>query len=156
MDAETLMRRAIEQAAAARAAGQTPVGCAIALDGNLIAANHNRVLATTDPTAHAEIVTLRQACGELGRIHLEGAIVACTLEPCPMCLAALHWARVSAVYFGAAIADSRALGFNEIPIAAAQFAHLAGDRMQLVGGIMIDECRSVLAGSQDNDRPTSY
>lgn len=143
MDVESLMRAAIDQAQAAIAAGQTPVGCAIALDDVVVAANHNRVLQTTDITAHAEIVTLREACARTGRIHLEGAVVASTLEPCPMCMAALHWARVDTVYYGATIADSTAAGFNELRIGAADVLRLGGSNVKLVGGILAQECVAV-------------
>ena len=156
MDAETLMRLAIAQAQASIAAGQTPVGCAIAIGDQVIAANHNRVLATTDITAHAEMVTIREACTRLSRIHLEGAVVASTLEPCPMCMAALHWARVDTVYYGATIADSTAVGFNELRIPAADVIRLGGSNIKLTGGILRRECLAVFEQSDTGRRPATY
>lgn len=136
---EDLMRQAIDVARVAIAAGQTPIGCAIAVGGRLIAA-HNRVLATTDITAHAEISAIRDACKQLGEIQLSGAIVASTTEPCPMCMAALHWARVDTVCYGATIADAKAAGFNELRIPAAEIIRLGGSSVRLVSGILVDEC----------------
>jgi tRNA(Arg) A34 adenosine deaminase TadA len=156
MDAEALMRVAIEQARSAILAGQTPVGCAIALADKVVAANHNRVLETTDITAHAEMVTIREACTRLGRIHLEGAIVASTLEPCPMCMAALHWARVDTVYYGATIADSAAVGFNELHISAADVIRLGGSPIKLAGGILAKECLAIFEQLGTGRPPATY
>ena len=90
MDREELMRQAIEIARAGIELGQSPFGCAIARDDILLACRHNTVLATPDSTAHAEINALRTACFATHSVHLAGAIVATTCEPCPMCTAALH------------------------------------------------------------------
>ncbi|MEM7290691.1 MAG: nucleoside deaminase [Pseudomonadota bacterium] len=100
------MQLAIDKTREGIARGQSPFGCAIARDGVVIAVAHNTVLETTDITAHAEVNALRQACREVEDIHLAGAVVATTCEPCPMCMAALHWARVDTVYFGATIDDA--------------------------------------------------
>ena len=101
MSPEELMQQAIESARIGMSAGQSPFGCAIAREGTLLAAAHNTVVQTVDITAHAEVNALRAACSATRNIHLEGAVVATTCEPCPMCMAALHWARVDTVYFGA-------------------------------------------------------
>ncbi len=143
MTPEALMRLAMEQARAAIAAGQTPFGCAIAIGERVVAASHNRVHATTDITAHAEIVALREACQATGAIHLSGALVASTCEPCPMCMAALHWARVDTVIYGATIADARAAGFNELRIAAGEIVRLGGSSVKLRGDVLRDECAAL-------------
>ena len=106
MDPSELMRLAIEKCRQGIAAGQSPFGCAIARDGKLLSCSHNTVVLTTDITAHAEVNAIREACRAVGDIFLDGAIVATTCEPCPMCMAALHWARVDTVYYGATIADA--------------------------------------------------
>jgi len=98
MRLDELMRLAIDKGEPAIEKGQTPFGCAIALDGRILAADHNTVWASTDITCHAEVNAIRAACRELGLIFLEGATVASTCEPCPMCMAALHWARVVTVW----------------------------------------------------------
>jgi guanine deaminase len=155
MNLEALMQRAIDVARLAIAAGQTPIGCAIAVAGQTFAA-HNRVLASTDITAHAEISCLRDTCKHLGRIHLEGAIVASTTEPCPMCMAALHWARVDTVCYGATIADAQAAGFNELCIPAAEIVRLGGSPVKLVSGILVDPCVALFEQWQKSGRAVAY
>lgn len=145
MDPEELMRRAIHMARQGIAAGQSPFGCAIALDERLLACRHNNVLAITDITAHAEINALRTACQVVNCIHLEGAIVASTCEPCPMCMAALHWARVDTVFYGATIDDARAVGFNELRLPAADVLRFGGSHVRLVPGVLADECRELFS-----------
>ena len=137
------MQAAIDRANEGVAAGQSPFGCAISLGGAIVAAEHNRVLATTDITAHAEITALREACRRAGTIDLSGAVVASTCEPCAMCMAALHWARVEIVYFGATIADAEAAGFNELALPAADVLRLGRSSVQLTGGILVEECRQL-------------
>ncbi len=89
-------------------------------DGEVLSCSHNTVVLTTDITAHAEVNAIREACREIGDIFLDGAIVATTCEPCPMCMSALHWARVETVYYGATIADADYAGFNELQLPAAE------------------------------------
>ncbi len=83
-----------------------PFGAVVARDGKVIGRGHNRVLADSDPTAHAEVVALRDACRREKRIDLEG-------EPCPMCLAAAYWARVDAIIFANSRSDAAAIGFGD-------------------------------------------
>ena len=111
----------------------------------IIAAAHNCVLATHDITAHAEIAALRMAGANTKQIHYPGALVASTCEPCPMCMAALHWARVEHVVFGATIADAEAAGFNELRIPAADIIRLGGSSVKLTGGVLVDECAALFA-----------
>jgi tRNA(Arg) A34 adenosine deaminase TadA len=139
------MRQAVEAARRGIQKGQSPFGCAISLDGTLLAVEHNRVFASTDITAHAEITALREACSKSGRIHLQGAIVASTCEPCPMCMAALHWARVARVYYGASIEDATAVGFNELRVPAAELLRSGGSSLEIVAGILPDECRALFS-----------
>jgi len=145
IDPAELMRLAIEKCRQGLASGQSPFGCAIAVGDRVLAAAHNCVLAATDITAHAEIIALRAACRQAGQIHLPGAIVATTCEPCAMCTGGLHWARVDTVYFGATIADAEAAGFNEIQLPAADMARLGHSRLRLVPGLLSGECRQLFA-----------
>jgi guanine deaminase len=156
MNQETLMQKAIEAAEMAIRAGQTPIGCAIALGDQVVAACHNRVLATTDITAHAEIVALRAACALTGQIHLEGALVASTCEPCPMCMAALHWARVDTVCYGATIADAKAAGFNELRIPAAEIVRLGGSSVKLIAGVLSEPCVALFDQWRRTGRAEAY
>ena len=145
MTPEELMQRAVDKARNGIAAGQSPFGCAIALDGELIACEHNTVVADPDSTAHAEINALRAACRHAGRYLLEGAVVATTCEPCPMCMSALHWARVATVYYGATIDDAVAAGFNELTVPAGKLVELGRSAVQLVPGLLPDACRQLFA-----------
>lgn len=140
---EDLMLLAIDAARRGVAKGQSPFGCAISLNGKVVAVAHNVVLLTTDVTAHAEVNALREACRAVGDVHLTGATVATTCEPCPMCMAALHWARVSTVYYGATIADAAAGGFNELRLPAADVLRLGASDVRLVPGVLAEECAAL-------------
>lgn len=143
MDPAELMRMAIEKCRQGIAAGNSPFGCAIARGDEIVAVAHNTVLTTIDITAHAEMNALRVGCKHVGEIFLEGSIVATTCEPCPMCMAALHWARVDTVYFGATVQDAKDAGFNELQIAAEKVAAMGGSKVKLVPGLLADECKQL-------------
>ena len=143
IDPEQLMERAIARAEEGIGKGQTPFGCAIAIGDEVIAESHNQVWLTTDITAHAEVTAIRQACRKSGQVHLTGALVATTCEPCPMCMAALHWARVESVYYGATIADATSAGFNELSVPAAELLMRGGSRVKLVEGVLRVRCAAL-------------
>src|SRR6476646_753565 len=143
MDPSDLMRLAIDKCRQGLALGQSPFGCAIARDGEIISCSHNTVVLTTDITAHAEVNAIREACRNIGDIFLDGAIVATTCEPCPMCMSALHWARVDTVYFGATVQDAADCGFNELYIDAQQILSMGKSKVKLIGGILPDECKQL-------------
>jgi tRNA(Arg) A34 adenosine deaminase TadA len=143
MEPEALMRLAVDAARRGIAAGQSPFGCAISCDDKIIAACHNTVWLTTDITAHAEVNALREACRRTQQITLEKAIVATTCEPCPMCMAALHWARVDRVYYGATIADATLAGFNELSIPATEVVRRGASSVELCAGVLADDCRDL-------------
>ncbi len=151
-----LMELAVAKCREGIAAGQSPFGCAIAMGDAVIAIAHNTVLATLDVTAHAEVNALRVACQRQGDIHLPGAIVATTCEPCPMCTAALHWARVDRVYYGATIDDAKRAGFNEMQVPAAEIARLGGSSIELLPGLLTDECRELFAAWKRTANPRTY
>lgn len=140
MDPSELMHLAIEKCRRGLALGQSPFGCAIARHGEILSCSHNTVVLTTDITAHAEVNAIREACHKIGDIFLDGAIVATTCEPCPMCMAALHWARVETVYYGATIADADTAGFNELQLPAAELLRLGGSKLKLVPKVLTKEC----------------
>ena len=108
-----LLRQAIEQAAESVSRGGGPFAALVVKDGAVIAAGSNRVTAANDPTAHAEIVAIREACRALGGFQLTGCDVYCSCEPCPMCLGALFWARPARIFFAATAADAAAAGFDD-------------------------------------------
>lgn len=95
------MRRALDLAAAAAAAGEVPVGAVITLDGAIVAEARNAMRGTLDPTAHAEMVVIRQAASRLGRARLDGCTLWVSLEPCAMCAAAIGLARIGELRFAA-------------------------------------------------------
>ena len=112
MSAE-FMRRAIALALDNIRAGGGPFGAAIVKDARVIAEGANRVTATNDPTAHAEVVAIREACRALRTFQLDGCDLYTTCEPCPMCLGAIYWARPSRVYYAGTAADAAAAGFDD-------------------------------------------
>ena len=95
------MRRALDEARAAAAAGEVPVGAVVIRGGELVAAGRNRMRTDSDPTAHAEMVALRGAAAALGTSRLDGCDLWVTLEPCAMCAGAIALARISRLYFAA-------------------------------------------------------
>ncbi|RMF85181.1 MAG: nucleoside deaminase [Nitrospirae bacterium] len=150
------MAAAIAAAREGIATGQTPFGCAVVRAGEVVAAAHNTVWRDTDITAHAEVNGLRAACRSLGTIDLSGCDLYTTCEPCPMCLAAAHWARIRTVYFGATIADAAAAGFHELRVPAAELARLGGSPLAVVGGIEPEACRALFREWQASGRARGY
>ena len=107
------MQQAIDLATANIANGGGPFGAVIVRDNQVIATGVNRVTASSDPTAHAEVTAIRSACLALGTFELRDCVVYTSCEPCPMCLAAIYWARCSAIVFGNTAADAAAAGFDD-------------------------------------------
>lgn len=90
-----------------------PFGCVIVKDGLIIGRGFNRVTSTLDPTAHAEIVAIRDACRNLNNFQLDGCILYTSCEPCPMCLGAIYWARPAQVYYACSRQDAAGAGFDD-------------------------------------------
>ena len=90
-----------------------PFGAVIVKDGNMIAEEANQVTSTSDPTAHAEILAVRAACARLKVFDLHGCEIYTSCEPCPMCLGAIYWARLSRIYFASVAADASRIGFDD-------------------------------------------
>ncbi|MBX3354151.1 MAG: nucleoside deaminase [Phycisphaeraceae bacterium] len=108
------MRRAVELAAHGVDAGHGgPFGCVIARGEEIVGEGWNQVVSSNDPTAHGEVVAIRAAAARLGRFSLAGCDLFTTGEPCPMCLGAIHWARIDAVHFALSAADIAAIGFDD-------------------------------------------
>lgn len=106
------MKMAIEEARSAiRSMEGGPFGAVIVREGRVIGTGHNTVLATHDPTAHAEINALRDACMRLKTHHLTGAVIYTNFEPCPMCLAAIYWADIRTIWFSGGREEAGSLGF---------------------------------------------
>ncbi|HEY3971791.1 MAG TPA: nucleoside deaminase [Candidatus Sulfotelmatobacter sp.] len=90
-----------------------PFGAVIVKNGSVVAEGANRVTTTNDPTAHAEIVAIREACAKVGGFELRDCEIYTSCEPCPMCLGAIYWARIARVYFGNLAADASRIGFDD-------------------------------------------
>lgn len=111
--------------------------------GQIIATGNNQVLVSHDPTAHAEIVTIRKACEKLGTNDLSGYILYSSCEPCPMCLSAIIWANIKEVYFGATRKDAASIGFRDDFI----YEYLKGNTTDAITihGIDREECAKLFA-----------
>ena len=137
---ERFMRRAIELAREAEAAGEVPVGAVIVKDGVIVAEGWNHPIGANDPTAHAEIVALRAAGQALGTYRLTGTTLYVTLEPCAMCASAMVHARVQRLVYAATDPRAGAAGsvFNIVQHAS------RNHRVECTGGALADECGTML------------
>jgi len=133
------MRLAIAKAREGVQQGQTPFGSCIARAGDVVSCTHNVVWQTTDITAHAEIHAIREACRKLKTIDLSGCVIFSSCEPCPMCFAACHWARISKIVYGANIQDAQRSGFHELTIPAERLKELGGSPVEITGNFLRDE-----------------
>lgn len=138
------MRLAIDEARAAAAHGDVPVGAVVVrlADGAVVAARHNERERTGDPTAHAELLALRDAAARAGTWRLDGHALVATLEPCPMCAGAVWAARVPVVVFGAADPKAGAAGSLYNLAADPRLNH----ETRLVPGVHAQECAALLRG----------
>ncbi len=107
------MKRAIELSKNNIAHGGGPFGAVIVKDGKIIGEGFNKVTANNDPTAHAEVEAIREACKNISNFDLNGAEIYTSCEPCPMCLSAIYWARLSKVYFANTKKDAAAIEFDD-------------------------------------------
>ncbi len=113
MTHEQLMRRAIALSEESVANGGGPFGAVIAKDGEIVAEASNQVAINSDPTAHAEVSAIREACRLLGRFDLSGCSIYTSCEPCPMCLGAIYWARLDKIYYANDRKDAARIGFDD-------------------------------------------
>ena len=139
LDHETFMRLALSQAALGRAAGEVPVGAIVVLDGDVIGRGHNHPIGACDPTAHAEILALREAGRARDNYRLPEATLYATVEPCLMCVGAIVHARVATVVYGVADPKGGAVRSlidpNALPL---------NHRFDAVEGVLAGECRQLL------------
>ena len=111
---QALMRRSIALSLETMRRNQGgPFGAVIVKDGKIIAEGYNQVTSTNDPTAHAEIVAIRNACAALGTFSLAGCEIYASCEPCPMCFASIYWARIDRIYYGNSRHDAARIGFDD-------------------------------------------
>jgi tRNA(adenine34) deaminase len=138
----SFMEMALEEARASQAAGEVPVGCVIVHDGAVIARAGNRTLADCDPTAHAELLAIRAAAAKLGSERLTGCDLYVTLEPCAMCAAAMSFARIRRLYYGAADPKGGAVDSGVRFFASPTCHH----RPEVYGGINETDAAHLLRG----------
>lgn len=110
---KTFMREAIRLADESVKCGGGPFGAVVVKDGEIIAESSNSVTIDNDPTAHAEVSTIRKACKALGTFDLSGCVIYTSCEPCPMCLGAIYWAHIDRVYFGNTRKDAAEIDFAD-------------------------------------------
>lgn len=139
-DHAALMALALDEARLARDAGEVPIGAVVWLDGAIVARGFNRPISSGDPTAHAEIVAIRDAARRIGNYRLTGATLCVTIEPCVMCVGALVHARIGTLVYGAAEARTGAV------VSTVRGVELPGHnhRIDVVAGVREEECRALM------------
>ena len=140
MDYDTLMDAALEEARRARDVGEVPIGAVVAIGGEIVGRGFNQPSGTADPTAHAEIVAIREAARQVGNYRLSGATLCVTIEPCLMCVGALVHARIGTLVYGAAEPKSGAV------VSTVRGSELPGlnHRFDVVSGVREDQCRDLV------------
>jgi tRNA(adenine34) deaminase len=142
MNDEDFMRQALELARQAATLGEVPVGAIVVRDGEIIGRGRNQPIGRHDPTAHAEVMALREAAANVGNYRLPGSTLYVTLEPCLMCIGAIFHARVGRVVFGARDPKTGAAGSVLNLFEESRLNHHA----EVLGGVLADECGSLLSG----------
>ena len=137
---ERWMKLALEEAIKALQADEVPIGAVVVADGKLIARGHNRPISTNDPTAHAEILALREAASRMGNYRLPEAALYVTVEPCLMCVGALVQARIKRLVYGAPDTKGGAIS-STLDIASLRGLN---HRFDITSGVMEKECRHLL------------
>ena len=132
-----------------------PFGCVIVKDDEIVGRGNNKVLATNDPTAHAEVVAIRDACKNLGAFQLEGCEVYTSCEPCPMCLGAIYWARPKVIYYANTRQDAAAIGFDDSMIYEECSKPLNERKISMIA-VEHDEAAKVFAEWKEKDDKRVY
>ncbi|MFZ1693704.1 MAG: nucleoside deaminase [Flavobacteriales bacterium] len=133
-----------------------PFGCVIVKDGRIIGRGNNKVTSSNDPTAHAEVVAIREACKALGSYQLDGCTLYTSCEPCPMCLGAIYWARPNRIVFAATRTDAADAGFDdqliydELPLPPQQ------RRIPTIAEVLRSEARAVFEAWKMKSDKTAY
>ncbi len=151
------MRRVVELCKVGIAAGESPFAALVAgALGEVVCATHNTVRSSCDATAHAEINAIRGACRELGTIDLAGHVIVSTCEPCPMCAAAIHWAGLEAIIYGASIDDAQEAGFNELSLSCGSLYGRGGSPTVIHPGVLRAQCKALFGLWRQGPNPTPY
>ena len=137
---EHFMRQALVEAEAARVEGEVPVGAVVVVDGEIRGRGHNTVITGNDPTAHAEVVALREAAKETGNYRLTGAVLYSTIEPCAMCAGAIVHSRIERLVYGTADPKAGAVE-THFGICTSDFLN---HKVAIEGGILESDCRAMI------------
>ncbi len=156
MNPDEAMRRAVEISKERMRAGDGgPFGAVVVENGKIIGEGNNRVTTANDPTAHAEMVAIRQACAAKGTHDLSGCEIFTSCEPCPMCLAAIYWARLDRMYYANTREDAAHIGFDDALIYG-EIAKPIGERSLPMTHMPLDEARRVFQEWQDKEDKVPY
>jgi len=140
VDHELLMRAALDEARRALEAGEVPIGAVVGIDGDIVGRGYNQPIGAHDPTAHAEIIAIRDAAHRIGNYRLTDATLCVTIEPCLMCVGALVHARIGTLVYGAAEPKSGAIASS---VAGGDLPGL-NHRFAVVAGVLEDDCRALV------------
>ena len=132
-----------------------PFGCVVVKDNQIIGRGSNKVFLNNDPTAHAEIVAIRDACAHLQTNTLDGCELYTSCEPCPMCLAAIYWARIKKIYYGNTAADAAHIGFDDEAIYR-ELSKEINDRSLPMENIGREIAQPVFKEWEENEEKTLY
>jgi len=132
-----------------------PFGAVVVRNGVIVASSANKVVQQNDPTAHAEVSAIRLACQALGTYNLEGCVIYTSCEPCPMCLAAIYWARINAIYYGNTKTDAAAIGFDDNFIYDELGKEMHHRKLQ-VKQLLRDEALQAFRNWEGTERKTGY
>ena len=141
LDDRAAMLLALDQARLAAAEGEVPVGAVVVLDGEVIASGYNRPIGALDPSQHAEMQAIRQACLAVGNYRLPGATLYVTVEPCTMCAGLLVHSRIARLVYGAVEPKSGAVASNLNLLQTGPYNH----RIDVTGGLLADECSTLMS-----------
>lgn len=155
MEKKDFMRKAIGLSIENVRNGGGPFGAVIVRNGEIIATGTNRVTANNDPTAHAEVSAIREACRKLGTFDLSGCEIYTSCEPCPMCLGAIYWAHLDKIYYGNNKADAAAIGFDDSFIYD-ELALPRGQRRKAMEELLPEEAAAAFRLWEETDEKTTY
>jgi tRNA(Arg) A34 adenosine deaminase TadA len=154
-DNEYFMRLAIEKSIESVENGGGPFGAVVVKDGEVVSVASNSVTIDNDPTAHAEVNAIRQACRKLGTFDLSGCEIYASCEPCPMCLASIYWARIDKLYYANTKSDADKIGFSDNFIYE-EFAKPESERSIKVVSMLRDEALAAFKKWEAKTDKTEY
>jgi guanine deaminase len=153
---KSFMARAIQLSMSnVQSRGGGPFGAVVVKGGEIVGEGANQVTLANDPTAHAEVVAIREACRKLGTFDLEGCEIYSSCEPCPMCLGAIYWARLSRIYFANGHEDASKIGFDDSMIYRELAQPVAGRKIPMVQ-MMRDEALAAFRAWENKPNKVEY